>query len=393
MSVPNTHNAIFLGRSYVTLTSQNFLTYEFNTPTPDLLGNLRANGIDTIYVNTADVNTCPSGCTGYADGTYSFGTNISGFLASIRSWENLNPTLPKWTVMAWVNGVTEDRPNLWPKVRLDFGAVRQKIADESLKLTVPSTPGYVGSTASGLDRAFDGVLLDIEPSGINVPTCPEANGDPRRFDCAKLLLQKVRNVQNPNNLSGAPRVGFTPPHFKDTTDSTDPNRWNYTHFYYAGLYADDLVVMAYDTFATSATVFSDYIRTSTKQITKAITGEQWNWDTNHPFPSRVVNVRIGVAAEANTANHNRDIENTSNATIGLTSALNDMSNASATSYYGLPHVKGAAIYLYNTGKACVIDPTGYCDLAGHEYFGYGYDTWANWNLFWVGSYPNWYYWN
>lgn len=472
LGVTNTHNASFLSRAYISTAS--FQTYQFG-PSVDLLSTLRANGIDTLYVNTANVHTCALAPTGdasngpcpYADGTHVYSASgVASFLSAILSWETAHSTEPKWKVWALTNGNTGESVaqgtggigtgsntttiydstknwvggsliglyvrllpgnawgyitsntstsftvsapftsvpmpgtfaiSSWPILRLDLAAVRQKVADESKKFTDP--------TVWAVGRAFDGVMMDFEPSGLNIPGCPEGNGEARRFDCTKLTLQKVRSVLNPTNANpnttpNIPMVGATPPRFKNSTDSTDAYRWNHTMYYYGGLYADELAVMAYNMASTYPTMagITDYVRTSTKEVSAAITGEKWNWDASHPFPARVPNVRIGIGAYATSTftppalpMHDRNIENTQTMTLGLGAAITEMSAVGATGHSGLPYVKGAAIFSYNNGVSCSVStpPPTYCDPVGKEYFGTSYDTWFNWNYFWLSGYPSW----
>jgi hypothetical protein len=214
------------------------------------------------------------------------------------------------------------------------------------------------------------------------------------------MLQKVRSVLNPTNSSTAPKVGFTPPRFRDTNSSPDTGRWTYSMFYYGGLYADELMVMAYNTSIQNPTEaeVTSYIRTSTAQISSAITGEQWGWDASHPMPSRLVNVRIGIGAYENDGNsppmHNRSMENVRSMTSGLALGLTDMSTPPAQGYSGLSAIKGAAIFTYYTGT---YQDTGgtchggapYCDALGVEKFGYMNDTWDNWNTYWTSAIAGW----
>lgn len=453
-TVVNDHNAIFLGRKFVSDAA--FQAYEFGTA--DILTMLRSKKIDTLYVNVANVNTCASGCD-YADGLFTYSNPsslLSSFLTSVKAWETANTALPAWKVFAGINGthgevydsgttlassttthlydsnpnkgwetnkwvgnrvragtpaewrtvVSNDSNSLtvspgfssvpptyeinhkWLLVATDRDAVRTAVANESKKLTIPSTPGYLGAPT----RAFDGVMIDFEPAGLNVPGCPEANGDPRRFDCSKLLLQKVRTTLNPTNSSTAPKVGFTPPRFKNTTDSTNPYRWNYSMFYYGGLYADELSVMAYNmsgAYTTEAAI-SGYVQTSTKQIGAGLTGEAWNWDASHPLPSRLAKVRIGIGAyESSPPNHDRTTENVRSMSSGLAAGITDMTHG-LQGWSALPAMAGGAIYVYVTGAACVNNPsTPYCDPVNVEKFGYMIDTWENWETYWTTPITGW----
>lgn len=374
----NTHNAVFLSKGHVASTDwQNEFLVNGN-----LLYDLRSHGVDTIIVNVADT---------YGNGSLRGpATQIPNFLAAIRSWEN-QVTDYHFTVYAWVNGRTESGNTY--RLRIDRPATRTTLANESLKFVSSTVAGNFTSTMLGLERAFDGVFLDIEESGIHGTGCPELLGNPSRFDCLKLTLQAVRNVLNPNNQGGMPKVGVAGAKRAPNTNTpySNGNWWTDSEYYYAGRYSDLVVNMTYDTnqanCVPSAGVncnsndYEAWMRGEVTYASKALSGEVWSWDVNHPYPDHNVQLMLAFPAFPAKAAHNITIENVEHASNGTVLGVSDMVAQNSQSRF---FFAGAAMYAQATGECC--DPV-VNNCSGYTFYDPYPACYANtldWN-YWVSN--------
>ncbi len=138
----------------------------------------------------------------------------------------------------WINGIlTTTDANF-----VDVGNTtkRHAIVNECRKFISTTV---AGSYAAGAARAFDGVQIDFEPSGL----------DSTRFDNLKTLMDEIRSAFTayPGKLTSfaAPKYG-----------TGNQWWWSPTFYYYMGRRVDLLAAMTYDSRLTSGTAYQDWIR-------------------------------------------------------------------------------------------------------------------------------------
>lgn len=286
----------------------------------------------------------------------------ANFLNALANYENHYQV--RFTVLASFN-----RFNGETTLDLADASVRSAIVDECMKLVSTATPG---SYISGANRAFDGVSIDIEPTG-------RVNGDDRYFNNMKLLMAEIRRAfRSRPELAGKKTAVAS---FK--FGQGDRWYWNAAHYHYMARYVDYMTAMTYDTaISTTGTDYANWVATQTESILSAVSGRYWNFDAEHPAPTNGVKVFIGFPAYPDRQpNHYRTIETTPFAAQGTFLGLNR--NPSPAKEISNSYFQGAVMYVHDTGRLVVDQETGQPNLM-KSYATIDYDWWW-WGRHWVGA--------
>ncbi|TVY07815.1 hypothetical protein [Paenibacillus cremeus] len=324
------NNAVFLSHNYVKYTS-------FVNLVPDL-----ADKMNTTYkVNYLFPNTGQLTSTGTIADASTELAQVKAFLNAIKTFEEAHGV--HFNVVAWLNAdsTTVDVTNT---------TVRSTIVNESKKLTSTT---ITGSYVSRATRAFDGVMLDLEPSG----------NDDTRYNAYKQLMIDIKNGIGSGKLTGVAAHQY---------GSGSVWSWSSTYYYYMARNVDLLVGMTYDSGSTSGSAYQAWMQQQATDILHAVSGQTWSNDANHPAPTNGVKVFIGQPAYPSkpSAGHDAAFEamnyGLSGLDAGITALKNDTIDNSENWF------NGAAVYLHTDGT--------------------GTDNYASWSTdwwqfghYWLGS--------
>jgi len=224
------------------------------------------------------------------------------------------------------------------KTDLTSVAVRTTLAAECHKL-VSTT--FAGSYIAGAARAFDGLVLDFEPSGL----------DAARFDALVALTDAIRPA-----LTVQQHVG----HAAHQLGDASAYKWAAPLYARMAGHADFLVDMAYDTGLTGA---ADYQRFVHDQVISTLAAV----DAGPP----VAGFRLFLAVPAYPAGkyHDRSVENVGVALAGAIAALTELDKTLAPS---AGWFRGIATFLHTDGSG------------NDGYAGWSTD-WATIAHVWLGS--------
>ena len=173
-------------------------------------------------------------------------SSVTNFLNTLKTWENQQGY--QFKVFAWLNADSA-------KVDVTDAMVRSNIVGECRKLVSKRVPN---SYVAGASRTFDGMQLDLEPTGQDLN---QLNG-------IVMLFDKVRpgfhNLRLDNKLTS-----FTP-----SKCGTRNKWWSSPQFYYtlAG-HLDLLCAMTYDTGITTGSVYQSWMQDQTTNILEAVSGK------------------------------------------------------------------------------------------------------------------------
>ena len=247
-------------------------------------------------------------------------SNVVNFLNTLKEWEDRNDY--HFKVFVWLNAN-------WPKVDVSNPAVRANMVEECGKLVSTKEPN---SYIVGANRAFDGIQLDFEPCGqrLNV------------FDSLVSFFDQVHAkfaaIGMPDKLTS-----FTPQKY-----GTNNSEWVWSpQFYYdMAPHLDLLCAMTYDSGIKVGYAYRDWINDQTTNILRAVSGEWWKNDPQHPPPTNQVKVMIGVPAFPNSKWHTNTAENIVFACLGVKAALAELSKRGDNS---AGYFEGVAVYLHSDG--------------------------------------------
>jgi hypothetical protein len=318
-----TQNAVFLSHNYVKYQS-------FVDRVPDLASRMQNTYLVTYWFTNA----------GTVDGT---GTIVNApielasavpYLDAISDYETANGA--SFSVLAWLNGSSST-------LDVTNASVRSTLVKECTKL---ASAGVDGSYIAGAYRAFDGIMIDIEPAGNN----------DTYFDALKTLMDEIKAAVGPGKL-----VAFTPPKY-----GTNGSVWSWspTYYYYMARHVDFLCAMTYDSNPSSGEVYQAWMTSQATNILQAVSGEYWP-DGSHPAPANGVTVFIGLPAFPANDNHDPSYENIMFGAQGLDAGLTALINGGDASQ---TYFQGAAVYLQSDGS--------------------GSDSYASWatDWWWFGRY-------
>jgi hypothetical protein len=304
--------------------------------------------VNTIVLNlgTTQANTGTVASSGHPA--------LGDFLDTIASYESAQNV--HFQVLAGIAGNLD--PTLGAAIDLSNPAITNAIITDAAQFCSQTVQG---SHVTGFHRAFDGVLLDYEPSG------PRNNGtDSTIFNNWKLLMENMRARFNGLGLSSK-WLGVASPKYNDTKPSKW--EWSLTNYYYMARHVDVLNAMTYDTGSTSGSAYQSWVETQTTEIMRAVSGVAYHDPTGHPLPTNHPKVFIGWPAyPASGTLHNPSYENTNYGSHGLNAAItalvNDTKDPSEGFFYGG--------MMFLTGEATSTDHSGYALYSTDWWWEYAY---------------------
>ena len=275
------------------------------------------------------------------------------FLNHVAAYESANQAA--FILMPYLNGYSPQdasHPANW-RLDLDNPSVRANIVTECGRY---ASAKVLGSYVQGSPRAFDGIILDIEPAG-----------DPSFLRSLKTLLTEIRASFDGIGLKNK-KIGFAAPQHTDKVPK--PNwGWNSSDYHYMARYVDYVVAMTYDSGLKSAE-YQSWIEDQTAQILQAVSGAAWNFDADHPRPTNGVKVLIGLPGFWTlTKAHDPDIENVAHGAPGVLAALSHLHSTDRTS---IGYFQGTTMFSHDGGAADSL------------YARYGKDWWW-WLKDWLGK--------
>jgi hypothetical protein len=300
-----TQNAAFLGHGYV--------KYQSSVDrVPDLASKMRT----TYMVNYWFTNAGAIDASGAIVQPKAELASVVPYLNAVSDHETASGA--PFSVLAWLNGNSST-------LDLTDTAVRNSIVSECTKL-VSTT--IAGSYIAGARRSFDGIMIDVEPSGHN----------DAYFNALKALMDEIKAAIGAGKL-----VGFTPPKY-GTNASTW--LWGPTYYYDMARHVDILCAMTYDNRSSSGAEYQSWLTSQATQILRAVSGECWT-DGSHPAPTNGVMIFIGLPAFPESVNHDPIDENIQYGAQGLNAAITALANAGDAARASF---KGAAVFLHGDGS-------------------------------------------
>jgi hypothetical protein len=157
--------------------------------------------------------------------------------------------------MPYLNGYSMQDAAHQPNLRLDLGSplVRRQIVAECLRYVSMNSNG---SYVRGAKRAFDGVVLDIEPAG-----------DASFFISLKLMLSELRDCFDKQGLNKK-KVGIAAPQHTARAPKTRLGMG----FVRLAEYVNYLVAMTYDSGVTDPLQYQAWMADQTVHILQAVYG-------------------------------------------------------------------------------------------------------------------------
>jgi hypothetical protein len=275
------------------------------------------------------------------------------FLNHVAAYESGNQAA--FILMPYLNGYSLQDGSHPANQRLDLDnpSVRANIVAECGRHI---SAKVLGSYIQGSRRAFDGIMLDIEPAG-----------DRSFLRSLKTLLTEIRASFDGMGLRNK-KIGFAAPQHTDKVPK--PNwGWDSSDYYYLARYVDYVVAMTYDSGLKKAE-YQSWIENQTTQILEAVSGAAWNFDNDQPRPTNGAKVLIGLPGYwTRTAAHDPGIENVAYGAPGVLAALSHLHSSDHTS---IGYFQGTAMFSHDGGAEESL------------YARYGKDWWW-WLQHWLGS--------
>ncbi|HBG26673.1 MAG: hypothetical protein A2Y10_18445 [Planctomycetes bacterium GWF2_41_51] len=326
-----TQNGVFLSHNYVKYQSYVNLV-------PTLGYNMNVNyRCKYLFVNAGMLNS-----NGVITNAATELAKVKDFLNAVKTYENSSGF--QFIVIGWISG---DKNNL----AISNSAIRSAIVSECKKFVSATVPG---SYVSGANRVFDGISMDIEPSG----------NDDTYYNHYKTLMDDIRASFNASGLSS--KLTSVCAH-KYGTGSI--YHWSPVYYYYMARRVNFIAAMTYNSNSSSAAAYQTWIGDQTYYILRAVSGKYWD-DEAHPVPTNGVKILIGFPAYPASASHNPAYENARYAALGTLEGLDDLeADASDPSEN---YFKAGFLYLHTDG-------TG-----GDNYANYSTDWWW-WGRYWLAA--------
>ncbi len=252
------HNAVWLGHEWAGEKKR----YD---EIEDLIGRLKDNQIDTVFVHVGPINENGR----IDDDTYQY---------ALYFIENAKKFDKEIKFQAWLG-------QLRNKIDLSVPEIRHEISKEALLLT-----DIVG---------FDGVHLDIEPVW---------DGDSDFI----LLLEEISKTISQDKVVSVALAEFIPGSFIWLTEKIHKfeNFNSETNYLNVAKYADQIVVMAYDTGINEPWLYRWLVKEQTIWLTDLLAGKE---------------VFVGIPAyDEAKESFNPDVENMENAIKGIVAGLNNI---------------------------------------------------------------------
>ncbi|HEY6252161.1 MAG TPA: hypothetical protein VI685_19575 [Candidatus Angelobacter sp.] len=261
---------------------------------------------------------------------------VTVFLDHVSAYEKGHSVT--FTIMPYLNGYSPQNTVQPPDTRLDLSnpRVRANIVAECGRYVSPSV---AGSYVKGAERAFDGIIIDIEPAG-----------DPAFFAPLKTLMAEIRSSFDGMGLKNK-KIGIAAPQYTEKTPK--PNwGWNSSDYHYMARYVNYIIAMTYDSGLEKPT-YERWIYDQTVHILKAVSGSAWSFDQDHPQPGNGVKVLIGLPGfHTQTKAHNPNIENVASGVPGVFGAWEYLGNAlGGTDHKSASYFQGAFMFSHDGGAA------------------------------------------
>jgi hypothetical protein len=238
---------------------------------------------------------------------------------------------------------------------LENPAVRARIVTECQRYVSANVPG---SYVAGSARAFDGVVLDLEPAG-----------DPAFLASLKILLAEIRASFDGMGLRNK-KIGFAAPQYTDRVPKPNGG-WNASDYYYMARYLNYVVAMTYDSGLQDESKYRPWLSDQTTHIVQAVSGAAWNFDMTHPRPTNGVRVLVGLPGyHTITKAHNPDVENVVHGAAGVLDGLSLL--ALLKDRVSLGHFQGVTMYAHDGGASDSI-------FARYD------RDWVWWQKYWLGQ--------
>lgn len=260
-----------------------------------------------------------------------FAANV--FLDHVNAFEHANRVT--FTLMPYLNGYSpQDTAHaVTLRLNLEDRAVRAHIVAECGRYVSANVPG---SYVAGLPRAFDGIVLDLEPAG-----------DPAFFASLKTLVVEIRASFDGMGLKNK-RIGFTAPQYTERTPK--PNwGWSSSDYYYMAKNVNYVIAMTYDSGLADDSKYGPWMSNQTTHILQAVSGAAWNFDTDHAKPTNGIRVLVGLPGfYTATKAHNPSVETIGHGAPGIVDGLSQLKSKDRVS---LSYFQGAAMYTHDGGAA------------------------------------------
>lgn len=326
-----TTNGVWMSHNYVKYSS-------YVSDVPRVATFMRNNQVTYLFVNAGVLDT-----TGHITNSATELAQVKNFLNAIKTWETSNGY--QFKVLAWISGDV-DPANTSTYVDISSATIRNAIVDEGKKFVLPS---FTGSYVSGANRAFDGVQMDLEPSGANDTL----------FNNLKTLMDSLKTGVGSGKLTSyaAHKYGTTNQYW-----------WSPTYYHYMARRVDLICGMCYNSTITTSSAYRTWMRDQTSNICRAVSGAYWNNDASHPAPTNGVKVVIGFPAFPASSSHIVTAETVSAAALGTLdgTALLTSNGDSSVNYFA-----GASIFLYTNGT-------------GSDGYSKESTDWVSWEHDWLG---------
>ncbi len=242
--------------------------------------------------------------------------HASQFLNTVDTWERSGGAHLK--VIAWLNGLTDS-------VNLSDPNVRSTIRGECKKLLSPT---ILGSFVAGATRPFDGLILDLEPSG----------GDATRFAALIALVDGIRQDFQVIGLPNA-TIGLA----AGALGTHNAYQWSADFYAQMAHHADFLCAMTYDSGISTAAQYQTWIENQVGGILAALQAGEKQGQAPHPG----FRLFVGLAAYPTNTHHNVAAENIASGAAGLDAAMVQLINAGDPSAQWF---QGSAVFLHTDGS-------------------------------------------
>jgi hypothetical protein len=276
------------------------------------------------------------------------------FLDRVSAYETANRT--KFTIMPYLNAYSPDDHAHAADLRVDLNdpSVRANIVAECERYVSPRAPG---SYVAGAGRAFDGIVMDIEPAGGSA-----------FFASFKTLLADIRAAFDRMGLKEK-KIGVTAPQYTARNPKPDWG-WDSSDYYYIGKYVDYIIAMTYDSGLTDESKYQPWMKDQTTHILQAVSGSAWKFDASHPKPTNGVKVLIGLPGfYTSTRAHDPKVENVSHGAPGILEGLSLLVSTDRTSP---GYFQGAVMFSHDGGA----DDSMYARYMA---------DWRSWVESWLGN--------
>jgi hypothetical protein len=113
-----------------------------------------------------------------------------------------------------------------------------------------------------------------------------------------------------------------------------------------GQHVDLLAAMTYDSDRTTGPAYQDWMREQMLSILRAVSGQFWHQDAQHPAPSHGVKVMLGFPAFPAHAHHDVQAETIQYAAPGVEAGLQSLQRTGDPSQ---AYFQGAGVFLHTDG--------------------------------------------